>query len=549
MPPDADRREDPAGLRYRTYGMMKIVSAQTAKELIHASPEIAVLDVREYGQFGDGHLLFASSCPYSVLEKRILDLVPNTATPCLLYDAGDGVGRKAARRIAELGYTNILTVDGGAPGWQEAGFPLFAGVNVPSKAFGEMVEAARHTPHIDSEELALWSKEGKAFLLVDTRPPTEHARMTLPGAVSLPNGELIHRLHALGLPPETPIILHCAGRTRGLIGTQTLIDAGVENPVFAFENGTQGWALSGRELLRGQSPAPMPELSPGSLADSARRAENFIARYSIPVIDGAQMEEWRADPSRSTYLLDVRSRREYDEGHRAGSIHAPVVQIVQATDEWVAVRRARLALIDDSGMRAATAAYWLRQLGFDAAVVRGALEGGLISKEDAAFRPADLPTITAEEIVRQEGQGITIVDLRTSAAYRTAHPTGALWGIRPRLDRLPLPKTGIAALLADDPGLASLAAQDLSEHIPGLNLRLLDGGLEAWIQAGGKVEASADMPSSADAIDFLAFLHDRHNGNLESARRYLAWETGLIQQLDARDLAEFHLAAGIENHA
>ena len=80
-------------------------------------------------------------------------------------------------------------------------------------------------------------------------------------------------------------------------------------------------------------------------------------------------------------------------------------------------------------------------------------------------------------------------------------------------------------------------------------MRLLDGGLEAWIQAGGKVEASADMPSSADAIDFLAFLHDRHNGNLESARRYLAWETGLIQQLDARDLAEFHLAAGIENHA
>ena len=322
---------------------MEIVSARTAKELIHASTEIAVLDTREYGQFGDGHLLFASNCPYSVLEKRIRRLVPNMATPCLLYDAGDGVSRKAARRMEEIGYTNILSIDGGAPGWQKAGFPLFAGVNVPTKAFGEMIEATRHTPRIDSEELALWSKDGKPFLLVDTRPPAEHAKMTLPGAVNLPNGELIHRLHALNLAPEMPIVLHCAGRTRGLIGTQTLIDAGIENPVFAFENGTQGWALSGRELVRGQSPAALPELSPESFADSLRRADAFMARHAIPAIDVAQMKEWAADTNRSTYLLDVRSRQEYDEGHRAGSVHAPVVQIVQATDEWVAVRRARLA--------------------------------------------------------------------------------------------------------------------------------------------------------------------------------------------------------------
>lgn len=522
--------------------MMRIVSAQAAKELIHTSPEIAVLDVREYGQFGDGHLLFASSCPYSVLERRVVGLVPGKASPCLLYDGGDGVDRKAARRMAELGYAKVLILDGGAPGWQKAGFPLFAGVNVPSKAFGEMVEAARHTPHIDSEELARWLKDGKPFLLVDTRPPAEHAKMTLPGAVSLPNGELVHRLGALDLPPETPIVLHCAGRTRGLIGAQTLIDAGIGNPVFAFENGTQGWTLSGRELVRGQAPAPLPELSPESFSDSARRAGDFIARHAIPVIDVEQLQEWQDDPARSTYLFDVRSRREYEDGHRAGSIHAPVVQIVQATDEWVAVRRARLALIDDSGMRAATAAYWLRQLGFDAAVVRGALDSDLVSGGNFACRLAELAPISAEEAVRQEG--LDIVDLRASSAYRTAHPAGAMWGIRPHLDRLSLREVGILVLLADDPGIASLAAKDLSERAPGLELLLLRGGLEAWKQAGGRIEASPDTPSAADAIDFLGFLHDRHAGNLESARRYLAWETGLIAQLDAYDLAEFHLAMG-----
>lgn len=529
--------------------MMEFVSAQAAKELIHASTEIAVLDVREYGQFGDGHLLFASSCPYSVLEKRIPRLVPCRYTPCLIYDDGDGVSGKAAQRMEALGYRRVIAVEGGAPGWKKAGFPLFAGVNVPSKAFGELVEAARHTPRVDADELAQWSREGRTFLLVDTRPPTEHTKMTLPGAVSLPNGELVHRFQALGLSPETPIVLHCAGRTRGLIGAQTLVDAGIENPVFAFENGTQGWALSGRELVRGQAAAPLPALSRDALGNSAARARQFIARHRIPTIDSAQMEEWAASADRSTYLLDVRSKQEYDEGHRSGSVHAPVVQIVQATDEWVAVRRARLALIDDSGMRAATAAYWLRQLGFDAVVVSGALDGDLVATEDVASQAHSLPLISAAEIVRAEGNDIRIVDLRASTAYRAGHPAGAVWAIRPRLDRLAFPADGMLALIADDPDVASLAAHDLSAQAPGLDLRLLDGGLEAWERAGGTVEASADVPSPVDAIDFLAFLHDRHDGNLESARRYLAWETGLISQLDERDLAEFHLAAGGAHHA
>jgi hypothetical protein len=52
---------------------------------------------------------------------------------------------------------------------------------------------------------------------------------------------------------------------------------------------------------------------------------------------------------------------------------------------------------------------------------------------------------------------------------------------------------------------------------------------------------SGAKPADGDAIDYLWFVHDRHDGNLDAARRYLAWEQGLIAQLDAEEKAEFDL--------
>jgi 3-mercaptopyruvate sulfurtransferase SseA len=94
--------------------------------------------------------------------------------------------------------------------------------------------------------------------------------------------------------------------------------------------------------------------------------------------------------------------------------------------------------------------------------------------------------------------------------------------------------------MADDPEVAALAALDLAEL--GLQARLLDGGMAAWRAAGLPVEASPDRPAPEEAIDFLRFVHDRHDGNLEASRQYLAWEQGLIAQLDRAERTEFRLA-------
>ena len=91
------------------------------------------------------------------------------------------------------------------------------------------------------------------FVIVDGRPFAEYRKMNIPGGICCPNGELVLRIRDIAPDPKTKIVVNCAGRTRSIIGAQTLIDFGIPNPVFALENGTQGWFLAGLALERGAS--------------------------------------------------------------------------------------------------------------------------------------------------------------------------------------------------------------------------------------------------------------------------------------------------------
>jgi 3-mercaptopyruvate sulfurtransferase SseA len=95
-------------------------------------------------------------------------------------------------------------------------------------------------------------------------------------------------------------------------------------------------------------------------------------------------------------------------------------------------------------------------------------------------------------------------------------------------------------LIADDADVARIAAIDLAEA--GISdVKLLEGGLAAWTAAGYPTEASPDTPPDSECIDYLFFVHDRHAGNREAMKQYLAWETGLIAQLDAQDRKLFRV--------
>ena len=67
------------------------------------------------------------------------DLVPRRDTRVVWCDDGEGLAETAAGRMAALGYSNVALLKDGVKGWEAAGFRVYSGVHVPSKAFAEVV--------------------------------------------------------------------------------------------------------------------------------------------------------------------------------------------------------------------------------------------------------------------------------------------------------------------------------------------------------------------------------------------------------------------------
>jgi len=523
------------------------IDAATLKAWLGDGREIALIDVSEHGQYGSGHPFFAVPLPYSRFEPGLPVLVPNPAVRLVLCDQGDGIAARAAARAAGLGYSNLHILSGGKPAWQRAGYTLYAGVNVPSKTFGELVAHARHTPTISADAVQAMHDAQENFVIVDGRPFAEFRKMSIPGGICCPNGELALRIRDIAPDPRTKIVVNCAGRTRSIIGAQTLLDFGIPNPVFALENGTQGWFLAGLALEHGALRRNPDGVGPADLGALQARARQFAHARGATYLAADTAQAWLRDPARTTYLLDVRTAEEFAVQAVPGFRHAPGGQLIQATDAWVGVKGARLVLADAELVRAPVVAGWLRQLGHEACV----LDGGIAAAASLAWplppRPPALPAlapITAQELVQVRTAQAQIIDLRPAMTFRQGHIAQAQWSIRPRVAALANRGIKTTVLVADEPGLAALAALDLREA-GATDIRLLVGGLADWRDAGLPIVVTPDQPADADCIDFLFFVHSRHEGDAQAARQYLAWETGLLDQLDPQERGTFRIIAGL----
>ena len=360
---------------------MDRLSAQDLKQRIRAGDELALLDLREEGPFSKAHLFHARSMPLSRLELRVAAALPRRGVPIVAMDGeGEGLAERGAKRLAALGYGNLAVLDGGLAAWVAAGYEVFSGINVPSKAFGEIVEQTCGTPHIAASDLKALIDEGRAPVILDSRPFEEFHTMSIPGGIDTPGAELVYRVHDLVADPETPVVVNCAGRTRSIIGAQSLINAGLPNPVMALENGTMGWQLAGLTLDHGQDRrAPVPSVA--GLEKAKAAAAGVAERFGVRRITMEGLADWQAEAEvRTLYLLDVRTPEEFEAGHLPGSRSAPGGQLVQASDEYLGVLGARIVLIDDTGVRATMTASWLLQMGWtEVAVLEGGLQGPLES--------------------------------------------------------------------------------------------------------------------------------------------------------------------------
>ena len=529
-----------------------LLTVQQVKELLKSGEVFAFFDVREDGEFStQGHPLFATPLPLSRLEPRALALLPDPDTRIVLMDAGEegqaGRANRAAAQLSRLGYTNLAVMAGGLKAWRDAGFEVFTGVNVPSKAFGEIVEHGNDTPRIDAADVQKLIDDRADMVILDSRPLPEFTNMSIPGGIDCPGAELVYRVKDFVTRPETLVVVNCAGRTRSIIGAQSLINAGLPNKVMALKNGTMGWHLAGLKVARGETKSFGPQ-GPEAAKFAQAAAANIAGKMGIRRIDKAGLAalEKKAGP---LYRLDVRDPAEYALGHLPGFRHAAGGQLVQATDQYVGARNATIVLHDNDGVRATMTAHWLLQMGWNETYVLdhkpAASELTTVAEQryPAGFAVPKVATVTAAELQKSLATAL-VVDLDTSLKYRDGHVPGAWFAVRANLARtLPemLAKQSGATrvvLVAPDAEIGALAAAESADLAGGLPVSILTGGMKAWREAGFEVETGhvrmADPPT-----DVWYRPYDFKEDVEAAMRQYLDWEVDLVPQVERDGDARF----------
>jgi len=499
--------------------------------------EVALIDVREEAPFAESHPLFAANIPLSKLELEVYSRIPRRDTQVTVYDNGEGLAARAAERLVALGYTQVSLLEGGLDGWRKAGGELFIDVNVPSKAFGELVESERHTPSLAAEEVQALLDSQADVVVLDARRFDEYQTMSIPTGISVPGAELVLRARELAPDPATRIIVNCAGRTRSIIGTQSLINAGVANPVSALRNGTIGWTLAGQKLAHGQSRrfAPTSEEHRQVAAADARRVADKARVGRATLVD---LQAWQQEATRTTYLFDVRTPEEFEAGHLPGARSTPGGQLVQETDHVASVRGARLVLADDDGVRANMSASWLAQLGWEVHVLDN-LQPAHFSEKGAWIAPVPAPAqaelISPHTLADWLGHGDTVVlDFTASANYVKRHIPGAWWALRAQLPQAlaKVPAAQRYVLTCGSSQLARLAVAEV-EAITGKQVFLLQDGTAGWINAQLPIE-EGETHLASPRIDRYRRPYEGTDNPKEAMQAYLDWEFGLVDQL-ARD--------------
>ncbi|GAA0489561.1 MULTISPECIES: rhodanese homology domain-containing protein [Tatumella] len=514
----------------------RLRSAADIRQSLLANQELALLDVREEAVYATGHPLFAVNLPLSKLELDVFARIPRRSTPLVVFDNGEGLAEVAAQRLQLLGYSDVALLQDGLQGWKQAGEQLFIDVNSPSKAFGELVEYQRHTPSLAAEEVAELLACGADVKVFDVRRYDEYQTMNIPGSISLPGGELLLRIRDHLQSENTRVVINCAGRTRSIIGTQTLVNAGLKNPVAALRNGTIGWTLAGQTLEHGQS-RHYGEPGEENLSRALQEAQQVAARAGVESVSLAQLYDWQRQSDRTTYLFDIRSAGEFAAGHLPGARHVPGGQLVQETDHYASVRGARIVLADDLQTRAWITASWLAQMNWQVAVLDAPAtefteQGDWRAPVPATGLHPQVDPLTAQQWLTT-GQ-TQILDFTTSANYRKGHIPGAYWLLRADIPALLASGTFPDAeryVVTCGSSLLARFAVDQLQQLTGKPVVVLEGGNSGW-RAAGLAEEEGETRLLSTPEDRYRRPYEGTDVSPQVMQAYLEWEYGLVEQLE-----------------
>ncbi|WP_320198882.1 rhodanese-like domain-containing protein [Agrobacterium sp. rho-13.3] len=346
----------------------KAITKDKLIEWLADGKELAVLDIRPAEDVGYASPLFATNLPVERLDAEIDRFIPRPVVRTVLVDDGKGSAEQAAERLAAKGWVDIHFLQGGIQAWIEGGIDGLPTFDIPGVPFVQKVREEKATPVVFARELKAWQEAGEDVVVIDTRTLPEYEKAHVPGAIGVPGAELLLRFADLVPSPTTRVVVSCAGLPRAILGAQTLIDASVANDVSYLHDGTRGWTDDGFELETGSSQTYSP-VSDYAKGFAKARLEAFSHDDDLSFIDRQTTEKWLKDTSRTTYFLDVRTPEEFVSSHLPGSISSEGGQLLGVAYRTIAVRGARVILVDDLlGARAKVVAHWLKRRGFEIAL-------------------------------------------------------------------------------------------------------------------------------------------------------------------------------------
>jgi rhodanese-related sulfurtransferase len=209
--------------------------------------------------------------------------------------------------------------------------------------------------------------------------------------------------------------------------------------------------------------------------------------------------------------------------------------LVQETDHYASVRGARIALVDNDGVRANMSASWLAQLGWEVFVIddlkpRDFTETGPWNAP--APTPWQVEEISAETLRQwQQHGGVAVLDFTASANYVKQHIPGAWWTLRADLSNAlrKIPAAERYVLTCGSSKLARLAVPEV-EALTGKPVFLLKDGTASWIAAGFELE-TGETHLASPRIDRYRRPYEGTDAPREAMQAYLDWEFGLVEQL------------------
>ena len=527
--------------------MSNLIQPDQLKTILTDGGEFALLDVRERGRYSRGHLLLAINLPLAHFELKVRRYVPRPATRILLCDEGDGLSQRGLDVMSAAGYTDVSIVEDGVVGCAAAGLELYRGHWALPYAFGLYVDRVYRPPHVSPHELKAKMDAGEPLVLLDSRNNDEFRHLSIPGAINVPLAELSYRVRDLAPDPHTQVVVNCGAITRGILGAQSLIEAGVDNEVAVLSNGVRGWDLTDFELAH-DAELGVPATS-AAAADWAERAAGPVAAQTgVQFISPAQLREWRQDESRTLYIVDVRTREEYEAGHLEGAIWILGGELVGLYEDHIGTMNARICLVDDNGARAITTASWLNRMGWpDVAVLAGGVgdhpvETGPDSPSIPELEAADVPVIDASALAGQiEAGTVLVIDFAHSTAYERGHIPGAWWTLRSTLSVTASRLRAVEHYVTTCPDgrLATLAARDLAA-LTATPVSVLQGGTDGWVATGREVVRGRPPGATDDCFDDLIVrpTDDRATA-LATQQRIVAWQEELLEKIERDDTFSF----------